>query len=160
VPAAGGLQGDVIDQANADAEAELQIRLHQTDGRLLRAIEEALARIRQRTYGVCVVCKSLSLRLVWKRCPGRTSVVSARNVSTQPPNGVERTNTKSLGALGVRLRHGRGLWANSALTFMNARAAGRAGNAGRRTTRMNVRIQPELFAQNAGRKKCLETPPT
>ncbi len=57
VPAAGDLQGDVIDQANADAEAELQIRLHQTDGRLLRAIEEALARIRQGTYGVCVVCK-------------------------------------------------------------------------------------------------------
>jgi DnaK suppressor protein len=57
VPAAGGLQGDVTDQANADAEAELQIRLHQTDGRLLRAIEEALARIRQGTYGVCVVCK-------------------------------------------------------------------------------------------------------
>jgi DnaK suppressor protein len=57
VPGAGGLQGDVIDQANADAEAELQIRLHQTDGRLLRAIEEALARIRQGTYGECVVCK-------------------------------------------------------------------------------------------------------
>ena len=45
VPAAGGLEGDLIDQANADAEAELQIRLHQTDGRLLRAIEEALGRI-------------------------------------------------------------------------------------------------------------------
>jgi len=26
VPAAGGLEGDLIDQANADAEAELQIR--------------------------------------------------------------------------------------------------------------------------------------
>src|SRR5207249_8413522 len=57
VPAAGGWAGDVIDQANADAEAELQIRLHQTDGRLLRAIEEALDRMRQGTYGVCVVCK-------------------------------------------------------------------------------------------------------
>ena len=57
VPAAGGLQGDRIDQANADAEAELQISLHQSDGRLLRAIEEAFARIRQGTYGVCVVCK-------------------------------------------------------------------------------------------------------
>ena len=44
VPAAGGLEGDLIEQANADEEAELQIRLHQTDGRLLRAIEEALAR--------------------------------------------------------------------------------------------------------------------
>ncbi len=57
VPAAGGLQGDMIDQANADEEAELQIQLHQTDGRLLRAIEEALDRMRQGTYGVCVVCK-------------------------------------------------------------------------------------------------------
>ena len=57
VPAAGGWEGDVIDQANADAEAELQIRLHQTDGRLLQAIEEALDRMRQGTYGVCVFCK-------------------------------------------------------------------------------------------------------
>jgi len=57
VPAAGGLEGDLIDQANADAEAELQIRLHQTDSRLLRAIDEALGRIRQGTYGVCGVCK-------------------------------------------------------------------------------------------------------
>ena len=57
VPAAGGLPGDLMDQANADAEAELQIRLHRTDGRLARAIEEALARIKQDTYGVCVVCK-------------------------------------------------------------------------------------------------------
>ncbi len=57
VPAAGGLEGDLIDQANADAEAELQIRLHQTDSRLLRAIGEALDRIRQGTYGICEVCK-------------------------------------------------------------------------------------------------------
>jgi len=57
VPASGGLEGDLIDQANADAEAELQIRLHQTDARLLRAIEEALGRIRQGTFGVCQICK-------------------------------------------------------------------------------------------------------
>src|SRR3989442_15303584 len=57
VPAAGGWTGDLVDQANADTEAELQIRLHQTDGRLLGAIEEALDRMRQGTYGVCVVCK-------------------------------------------------------------------------------------------------------
>ena len=57
VPGAGGWQGDLVDQANADAEAELQIGLRQTDGRLLRAIEEALARIRRGTFGVCEACK-------------------------------------------------------------------------------------------------------
>jgi len=57
VPAASCLEGDLIDQANADAEAELQITLHQTDSRLLRAIEEALGRIRQGKFGVCQVCK-------------------------------------------------------------------------------------------------------
>ena len=51
VTAGGGLQADLIDEANA--EAELQIRLPRTDGRLLRAIEEALGRIRQGTYGIC-----------------------------------------------------------------------------------------------------------
>jgi len=56
VPAAGGLRGDLMDQANADAEAELQIRLHKSDGRLARAIEEALVRIRKHTYGVCEAC--------------------------------------------------------------------------------------------------------
>jgi DnaK suppressor protein len=59
VPGAGGWQGDVADQANSDAEAQLQIRLHQTDGRLLRAIEEALVRVKQGTYGVCVTCGHL-----------------------------------------------------------------------------------------------------
>jgi len=57
VPGAGDPQGDLIDQANADAEAELQIRLHQSDARLLRAIEDSLARISRGRFGVCEVCK-------------------------------------------------------------------------------------------------------
>ena len=57
IPPAGGWQGDLIDQANADTEAELQIQLHQTDLRLLRAIKDALARINHGTYGACTVCK-------------------------------------------------------------------------------------------------------
>lgn len=56
IPAAGGWEGDPADQASADVEAQLQIRLHETDGRLLRAIEEALARIRQGTFGICKTC--------------------------------------------------------------------------------------------------------
>jgi DnaK suppressor protein len=58
VPAAGGWEGDPVDQANANAEAELQIHLHETDLRLLRAIEEALARIRHGTFGTCEACRN------------------------------------------------------------------------------------------------------
>jgi len=57
VPSAGVSHGDLVDQANSDAEAELQVSVHQSDARLLRAIEDALARIRQDTLGVCQVCK-------------------------------------------------------------------------------------------------------
>ncbi|MGC1685768.1 MAG: TraR/DksA C4-type zinc finger protein [Candidatus Acidiferrales bacterium] len=57
VPAADEPEGDLMERANADAEADLQIRLHATDGRLLKAIEDALARIRAGTFGVCEACK-------------------------------------------------------------------------------------------------------
>jgi DnaK suppressor protein len=58
IPAAGRQQGDLVDQANANNEAELQIHLHETDLRLLRAIEEALARIRHGTFGACEACRN------------------------------------------------------------------------------------------------------
>jgi len=57
VPTASRIEGDRMDQANADAEADLEIQLHRTDGRLLRAIEDALGRINHRVYGVCESCK-------------------------------------------------------------------------------------------------------
>jgi DnaK suppressor protein len=57
VPRAGGFEGDLMDQANADAETELQIRLHESESHILRAIDDALARMRHGTYGVCEICK-------------------------------------------------------------------------------------------------------
>jgi DnaK suppressor protein len=58
-PAPGAnLQGDAGDQASADAEAELTIRLHQTDLQVLRAIENALRRITQDQFGACEECGS------------------------------------------------------------------------------------------------------
>jgi DnaK suppressor protein len=57
VPAAGDRHGDLADQANSDTEAELQIRLHQTDIRLMRAIDEALVRLDKDTFGTCAACR-------------------------------------------------------------------------------------------------------
>jgi DnaK suppressor protein len=57
VPPAGGAEGDLMDRASADTQAELEIQLHQNDRRLLKAIEDALARIRAGTFGVCETCK-------------------------------------------------------------------------------------------------------
>lgn len=61
------MQGDLIDEANA--EAELQIRLDKPDGRLLRAIEEVLGRVRQGTYGICGVCNQPIFRARLKVVP-------------------------------------------------------------------------------------------
>jgi len=55
-PSAGHLHGDPADQASAASEAAIQVRLHQTDSKLLRAIDDALARISRGTYGNCEVC--------------------------------------------------------------------------------------------------------
>lgn len=57
VPPASESAGDFMDSARADAEAELQVCLHQTDGRLLKAIEDALMRIGTGIFGVCEACK-------------------------------------------------------------------------------------------------------
>jgi DnaK suppressor protein len=56
---ANDTSGDVVDWARADTEAELQIRRRQSDAHLMRAIEDALARISGGRFGVCEVCKQL-----------------------------------------------------------------------------------------------------
>lgn len=56
-PAARASEGDMMDQARADAEADIQISLRQVDGGTLREIEAALARINRGTFGECETCK-------------------------------------------------------------------------------------------------------
>ena len=56
-PVMGAPRGDLIDQAAVQTEAEFQIHLYQTDSRLSRAIEDALARINWGTFGACEACK-------------------------------------------------------------------------------------------------------
>ncbi len=58
---AGGDSGvrepaDLADQARMVSEDEVTERLRQTDSRLLRAIEEALERIKRGAFGVCASC--------------------------------------------------------------------------------------------------------
>ena len=55
-PTTQPLHGDPADQATAASEAAIQVRLHQTDSKLLRAIDDALARVERGAYGTCEVC--------------------------------------------------------------------------------------------------------
>ena len=49
-------QGDMADQASGNNEVHIQLKLKQTDAKILQAIEDALARIDKGTYGVCRDC--------------------------------------------------------------------------------------------------------
>ncbi|MBN1569978.1 MAG: TraR/DksA family transcriptional regulator [Acidobacteria bacterium] len=49
--------GDFVDQASDDNEVHVNLRLLQTDAKLLRAIEAAIDRIDKGNYGICTVCE-------------------------------------------------------------------------------------------------------
>jgi DnaK suppressor protein len=49
-------QGDMADQASGNNEVHIQLKLKQTDAKILQAIEEALVRIDKGTYGICRDC--------------------------------------------------------------------------------------------------------
>jgi len=49
-------QGDLADQATGTNEVHIQLKVKQTDAKILQAIEEALWRMEQGTYGVCRDC--------------------------------------------------------------------------------------------------------
>lgn len=49
-------QGDLADQATGNNEVHIQLKLKQTDAKILQAIEEALWRIEKGTYGICRDC--------------------------------------------------------------------------------------------------------
>jgi DnaK suppressor protein len=51
-----GRQGDMADQAAGNNEVHIQLKLKQTDAKILQAIDEALHRIEQGTFGVCRDC--------------------------------------------------------------------------------------------------------
>lgn len=50
--------GDWIDQSSQENDLHVRLALKQTDSKLLRAIEEAIHRIDQGTYGICMECEN------------------------------------------------------------------------------------------------------
>jgi DnaK suppressor protein len=56
IPAASEPHADPADIAASEASSAMQIRLKETDGKLLRAIEDALTRIRPGRFGICEEC--------------------------------------------------------------------------------------------------------
>ena len=53
---ANSRQGDLADQASGNNEVHIQLKLKQTDAKILQAIEEALYRMEKGTYGICRDC--------------------------------------------------------------------------------------------------------
>ena len=49
-------QGDLADQASGNNEVHIQLKLKQTDAKILQAIEEALFRMEKGAYGICRDC--------------------------------------------------------------------------------------------------------
>lgn len=54
----GSRSGDWIDQSSQENDLHVRLALKQTDSKLLRAIEEAIHRIDQGTYGICMECEN------------------------------------------------------------------------------------------------------
>lgn len=54
----GSKSGDWIDQSSQESDVHVRLALKQTDSKLLRAIEEAIHRIDQGAYGVCMECEN------------------------------------------------------------------------------------------------------
>ncbi|HEX4997470.1 MAG TPA: TraR/DksA C4-type zinc finger protein [Terriglobia bacterium] len=53
----GSKSGDWIDQSSQESEIHIRLALQQTDSKLLRAVEEAIHRLDQGTYGICRDCE-------------------------------------------------------------------------------------------------------
>jgi DnaK suppressor protein len=56
IPAGGGVCADSVDMATIETDAATQIRVHEADGKLLRAIEDSLKRIGNEEFGLCEEC--------------------------------------------------------------------------------------------------------
>jgi DnaK suppressor protein len=54
----GSKSGDWIDQSSQENDLHVLLALKQTDHKLFRAIEDAIHRVDQGTYGICMDCEN------------------------------------------------------------------------------------------------------
>jgi len=62
-------RGDPVDMAASESMAATQIRLKQSDSKLLRTIEDALSRIRQERFGIWEGCGTSITRIRLEAVP-------------------------------------------------------------------------------------------
>lgn len=53
----GSKSGDWIDNSSMESDIHVRLALKQTDSKVLRAIEEAILRLDQGVYGICMDCE-------------------------------------------------------------------------------------------------------
>src|SRR5881398_102450 len=71
-------QGDLADQAAGNNEVHIQLKLKQTDAKILQAIEEALVRLEKGTYGICRDCGELISRARLEAIPWTRVCISCK----------------------------------------------------------------------------------
>ena len=71
-------QGDLADQASGNNEVHIQLKLKQTDAKILQAIEEALNRIESGTFGVCKDCGEMIAQARLDAIPWTRSCISCK----------------------------------------------------------------------------------
>ena len=76
-------QGDLADQASGNNEVHIQLKLKQTDAKILQAIEEALVRMEKGTYGICRDCGEPIARARLEAIPWTRVCISCKQKQNQ-----------------------------------------------------------------------------
>ena len=119
-------QGDLADQATGNNEVHIQLKLKQTDAKILQAIEEALVRIEKGTYGVCRDCGEPIAEARLKAIPWtRVCITCKEKQKARPPPNCSaccRTSTATRFSWFWRARPMLGRWARTTPTTRTNRS--------------------------------------
>ena len=77
-------QGDLADQATGNNEVHIQLKLKQTAAKSLQAIEEALGRLEEGTYGVCRDCSEPVAAARLKAIPWTRVCIACKEKQSSP----------------------------------------------------------------------------